>query len=286
MINKNELVNKYNLLTKKQREVFDYMMDNPKDIQYITLKDLAKRAGSSEVTILKVCKQLGFENFVGLKKAFQNSEKRLLSFNEIENLVNQSSSRSQEQKKELFKMICMYEQENITDMINGIDVDLIFKCAQQLLEANEIIVFGHNASKTLADYLTHRLSYLRLKAYSVKLGDDHIVKTALARMDNKDFVVLFSFPPYHYPTADIVKFAQMKGAGIITITYDMTSPAIADNGHTFICKTKSPFFYNVLSVPMKFIELLASSMAIQLGEQFDKIVNEEVFIGKFINENI
>lgn len=284
MITSNTFYSKYSQLTKKQRNILDYIMENSEDVCYISLKELAKRAKASEVSVLKVCRELGFDGYTELKKAFQSrAQHQLCSLNEIEALVRQSPVGMQEQKHELFKMICMMEQKNMTDMLNGLDVDRIFECAQALLDAHEVIIFGHNASKTPSDYLAHRLNYLRVKAYAIKLGDSDTVKTTLARLDQRDFVVFFSFPPYYYPTAEMVKYAQMRGARIITITDDLASPAVAANGHTFICKTKVPFFYNALSMPMTFVELLASSMAIQLGEQLDRIIKEELLVSRFIN---
>lgn len=284
MITSNTFYSKYSQLTKKQRNILDYIMENSEDVCYISLKELAKRAKASEVSVLKVCRELGFDGYTELKKAFQSrAQHQLCSLNEIEALVRQSPVGMQAQKHELFKMICMMEQKNMTDMLNGLDVDRIFECAQALLDAHEVIIFGHNASKTPSDYLAHRLNYLRVKAYAIKLGDSDTVKTTLARLDQRDFVVFFSFPPYYYPTAEMVKYAQMRGARIITITDDLASPAVAANGHTFICKTKVPFFYNALSMPMTFVELLASSMAIQLGEQLDRIIKEELLVSRFIN---
>ena len=273
-------------LTKKQHEIFEYIINNPDDVRFLSLKELAKRAGTSEVSVLKVCNKLGFDNFVGLKKAFQNHNKQnLFSIREIEKLASKNPAEVEANKKELFKMICIIEERNMTDMINSIEGDLIFKCAQELLKAREVVIFAHNASKTLADYLAHRLNYLRLKTHSVKLDDNDIVKTALARMNNEDFAVFFSFPPYHYPTVDVVKFVQMKGVKIATITDNLDSPAVSEGGYKFICKTDALFFYNSLSLPMKFVELLTSNMAIQLGEQLDRIIKEELLISKFINES-
>ena len=275
---------KYTQLTNKQRKILNYIIENAEDVCYISLKELADRVGASEVSVLRVCRELGFEGFSELKKTLRNREQmQLYSLSEIEELVRQSPAGMHKQKHDLFNMICQIEQRNAIDMIKSLDVDRIFECANALLNAHEVVIFGHNASKALADYLAHRLNYLRVNAYAVKLGDSDTVKTALVRLDQRDFVVFFSFPPYHYPTAEVVKYAQMRRARIITITDDLASPAVASDGLTFICKTKVPFFYNALSMPMMFVELLVSSMAIQLGERIDRIIKEELLVSKFID---
>ena len=65
-------LNDYANLTNKQQGIIEYIMNNPYDVCNLSLKELAKRAGVSEVLILKVCDILGFENYKGLKNAFQN----------------------------------------------------------------------------------------------------------------------------------------------------------------------------------------------------------------------
>lgn len=276
-------LNDYSNLTKKQQGIIEYIMNNPYDVCNLSLKELAKRTGVSEVLILKVCDILGFENYKGLKNAFQNHNDQLITISDIEDLARQNPSDSNANKKVLFNLVSLLEQRNMVEMINNLDTDLIFKCGQELLKSREIIVFGHNASKTLADYLAHRLNYMHLKAYSIKLGDNDIVKTALAKINIEDFVVIFSFPPYYYPTAEVVRHAQMKGIKIATITNSLQSPAISERDYTFICKTESIFFYNSLSLPMKFVELLTTNMAIQLGENLNQITKEELLVSKFIS---
>ncbi|MEA5096213.1 MAG: MurR/RpiR family transcriptional regulator [Sedimentibacter saalensis] len=275
---------KYNKLTKKQQEIYEYIISNYEDVVFLSLKELSRRANASEVSILRLCENLGFKNFIGLKEALRGNEKNNLNFKDIEYMARHSSD-SKQKMKSLFKMICFLERKNVEDMIKGVEVDKIFECANELLNANDITIFGHNASKALADYLSNKLIYLRLKASSIKLEDNDAVRTALARVDSNDFIILFSFPPYHIPTVEVIKFAKMKGAKIITITNSMNSPAITEDGYNFLCKTETPFFYNSLSMPMKFIELLTSFIAIQLGEQLDKIVKEELLVSQFINEN-
>ena len=276
---------RYSQLTRRQREIFEYMIDNPKEVSYLSLKELSKRIGASEVSVLRVCKELGFGNFIGLKNAFRSEEQLLYSTQDIENMSHSIPPGSQRQKKELFKMICSLERKNMENMINGIDIDMMFKCAKELLKAQEIVIFGHNASKNPADCLANRLNYFRLKATAVKLEENASVNTTLARIGNKDFVIVFSFPSYYSPITEVINFVQMRGARVITITDSMKSPAVTESGYTFLCRTEAPFFYNALSIPMMFVELLTSCMAIQMGDQLYRIKNEELMVSKYINDD-
>ena len=61
----------YDSLTKKQRLIADYILENPMEVSYISLSDLSGKTGCSELTVLKFCKALGFTGFIDLKKAFR-----------------------------------------------------------------------------------------------------------------------------------------------------------------------------------------------------------------------
>ena len=50
-------------LTAKQKKIFDYMLNNPDDCCYMTIRQLSKRVGVTEVSILRMCRNLGFEGY-------------------------------------------------------------------------------------------------------------------------------------------------------------------------------------------------------------------------------
>ena len=58
-------------LTSKQKSIAQYIMDNPDEASYLSLKELSVRTGSSEVSVLRLCRALGYDNFVALKDALK-----------------------------------------------------------------------------------------------------------------------------------------------------------------------------------------------------------------------
>ena len=58
-------------LTSKQKSIAQYIMDNPDEASYLSLKELSVRTGSSEVSVLRLCRALGYDSFVALKDALK-----------------------------------------------------------------------------------------------------------------------------------------------------------------------------------------------------------------------
>ena len=58
-------------LTRKQYMVAKYMIDHPDEMAYITLKELSRDIGVTEITILNTCASLGYEGFTQIKYEFR-----------------------------------------------------------------------------------------------------------------------------------------------------------------------------------------------------------------------
>ena len=58
-------------LTRKQYMVAKYMIDHPDEMAYITLKELSRDIGVTEITILNTCASLGYESFTQIKYEFR-----------------------------------------------------------------------------------------------------------------------------------------------------------------------------------------------------------------------
>ncbi len=281
-----ELFDKYEALTGKQKKIFDYMVEYPEEICYISLKALSKRLQVSEVSILRLCLALGLGGFVELKEMFRKNINQI-NQNRKNNgkLLEKLDTTIPIDNNELLRQICKNEQLNLNEQFTELDAEVMFSCARTLLQVNEVIVFGHDASKIPADYLVHRLNYLRIKARAIKLGDDNTVKSILPRLGVKDCAIFFSFPPYHMPIKNVTNYVKYRGIQTVTITDSLQSPAAVEGGFNFLCPTSTKFFFNSLTGPMALIGLLTSCIAVEMGDKLNQILEEEQSVYQFFKED-
>ena len=57
----------YQDLTKSERRIADYIIENEKNIMEQTISDIAAKTGSAEITVSRFCKKLGFSGLQSLK---------------------------------------------------------------------------------------------------------------------------------------------------------------------------------------------------------------------------
>ncbi|HWS28525.1 MAG TPA: MurR/RpiR family transcriptional regulator [Clostridia bacterium] len=270
-------------LTKKQRAIADFLLENPEAVCYISLKELSRRTGASEVSILRLCRALGYDGYAALRDAFRARTERL-SRGVLAPAFPEGATRGEDEKLQLLNGIFLSEQTGMNRFLTAVRPELLLKTARRLIDAEDVLVFGHDVSKILAEYFSYRLSFLHIKATPVALGDNDAVQNVLARLKKNDHVVLFSFPPYHMPIRGVAKYAEFRAAPVTVITDSAESPAVTEESTNLLCDTSTRFFYNSHTLPVTLINLIASCIAIEMGPRFDEILAEEQSVNRFISD--
>ncbi len=279
-----EMLRQTSGLTQTQRRIFDYMLSHPEAVCYATLKDISQRIGVAEVSVLHTCRKLGCAGYSDMKQEFRRylGEHLKKTFNQNYTLETVDEAFYQDRRAPIVSMF-ETEREILSSLASSVDTEQVERCAQLLMQAHEVLLFGHDVSKVLADYFAHRLNYLRIKASSFKLGDSSTVQTSLSMAGEQDVVVLFSFPPYYKPVSNVARYADYRGAAVIVITDSPDSPAITENTYNFICDTKTKFFFNTLTGPFSLINVLTSYIALKMGPALNEILEEELNASHFMS---
>lgn len=276
----------YSGLTPKQKEIADYMISHPEDICYITLKNLSKRLSVSELTILRMCKELGFESYVELKSAF-----RIHTHNLVKNSSNSNffildmPVCKEEEKQGLLRQICDNDAEKSISFYNSINYKDIFTAADKIVNARNIFICFHGVSKILADYFYFHLSHLCMGCSFIHPEDMDNVQANLVRMKHGDLLIAIAFPRYHPLSQSITKCAEENGVDIIAITDTASSPIVTKSSLNFFCNTSTKLFYNSLSLPVALINLIASCVVMEMGEKYDDLVAKAYNVVQLLDES-
>ncbi len=272
-------------LTAKQRSIANYLLEAPDEVSYLTLKELSMRTRASEVSVLRLCKALGFDSFIALKEALRSHTQETFRAVTLPPFFMYSENRSEGTPKEQLARICLDDQNNLANMISQLDSETLFRCARNLLKAEKVVIFAHDKSFLFADYLAYRLNFLQISVTAVQLGDSDTVSTTLARLEKDDYAILFSFPPYHLPIRNVANYCHYRSTPILVITDCMDSPAVVEGSSVFLCRTGARYFFNSQVATLSFINILASCIAIEMGPQFDEILANEQDVNEFLRNN-
>lgn len=262
-------------LTNKQRSIAEYILANPVEVTACPLRELARRTGASEVSVLRTCSALGFDGYAQLRRV-------LTEYTQSDFCARQPAPGQGTAVSSRLREVCAADMANVTKMMDALDEKQLFASAGKLLAADEIFIFAHDATVLIAHYFARRLDFMRAKSTVVPVGDGDTMHSVLARLSEKDCAVIFSFPPYHDPIRNVANYCRHKTVPIIAVTDSMDSPAATEESSVFICDTTAKYFFNSQTATVSFINILSACMAMAMGRRLDDILAQEQDVNDFL----
>ena len=259
--------NRFDMLTRKQKEIARYLLDNPADICYISIAGLCEQTGCAPVTILKFCKAVGVPNFIELKKEFRNYNQNLINQFSVSSYDVPTEITRSDSKIPFLETICQEELAIIVHFYNQIDLKNIWDIANSLAQRQVVYLFAHDASLTMALFLKNRLDILNMNVVMVDLSEMKKVEYVLNQITEHDAAVVFSYPNYYYSVSSVAGHIKKKSGELILLSNSADCPVTPLADHAVFCETRTKIFHNSWILPMIVLNLLTSTLALVIEEK-------------------
>ncbi len=199
----------YHTMTKAERRIANYINANAKEVLKGTVADLAQGAGSSEITVSRFCKKLGFSGLQGLKIALAGE---VYSADEtVYQDIRQGDSYEIIAGK-MFNAIA----EGLQDTIKLLDFGKLAEAVELLQGASRVAVYGFGNSATVCRDMETR--FLRFGKPVQAYSDAHLQVTSAVLLTAADVVVAISHTGGSIELLKSVEVAKNSGAKVIGIT--------------------------------------------------------------------
>ncbi|MGJ9384223.1 MurR/RpiR family transcriptional regulator [Salipaludibacillus sp. CF4.18] len=206
----------FNNLRDSEKKIVQFIKDNKDEIIYQSITEVAERSNTSESSVVRLCKRLGYKGFQDLKihlaKEVMTPEK------EIGNEVVEKEDDIAIIKKKIF-------ESNIQVLYDSLEVcsdQEIMKAVNTLMNANLIEIYGTGASGVVTKDAQHKLLKLGIKVITYS---DSILQTMSASILSKGDVVLgISHTGSNMDVLNAMELAKDAGATLISITNASRSP--------------------------------------------------------------
>lgn len=194
--------------TKTEQRLLTYIDTNPEKIIYGTITELSHNAGVGEATIIRLCKKLNLSGFSDLKiELAKDSLTSPPSHIEKESYLTTSANLLKDAITKTEKLV-------IESDIN--------KAIRILSDAKSIYLFGvGHSGESARDYAK---TWFRVGLVAHAEVDPHFQVQIASFLNSKDVVVALSLSGHTKDIYDSVRLAKKRGAHIIVITNDFTSP--------------------------------------------------------------
>lgn len=252
------LKKKYFNLSKSQKKLADYILNNYDKVVFMTAKKISENVGVSESTVVRFANALDYDGFPDLIKALQETVKTKLTTLQRFELTKQSASNQGDQ---LYKQVMMNDIENIKSSIQMLDQETIENISREIMNSRKIYILGLRSSSFLADYMEFYLNYI-LEDIFIKKINCHNVFDSLVNIGEDDLLITIAFPRYSQATLDAMNYAKKNDIKVIGITDSKFSPLVEYCKYSISADLNLDTFIDSLVAPLSLINALIMTLSI------------------------
>lgn len=272
-------------LTKTQKMIAKYVLDNSADACFMTSTEIAETLGVSESSVIRFSRSLGFNGFMDFQKALRKDyQDKVLS---ISSTITVPSQRIAQQNK----------LENNTDYINrhfkiaAKNLETVFRnnsvasfeeAADIIISSKRKYIAASRGDTCLSDYF---LLYLKQMVPHVVMTNTPSISPIdhMCNIAKEDCLIIFSFPRYSTVDEITAQMAHDAGAKIIVIT-DKPSSLLAPYATAlFTVSVDSNAFFNSFVGPQFIAEALLDTISHKVKGIEKRLKRIDKYLGKLGN---
>ncbi len=199
----------YQDLTKSEQRIASYIMENAARIMEQTIPELAGNTKSSEITISRFCKKLGFSGLQALKIALaaELSNAGEMEFREIGD---------KDTEEQVAAKVFQNIMDGLQDTLKILDFQQVAKAVQVLQKARRVAVYGYGNSATVCQDIETR--FMRFGMVIQAYADMSQQLTSASLLTKEDVVIAVSHTGATIKLLEAVRVAKRAGASVIVIT--------------------------------------------------------------------
>ncbi|HEJ2469050.1 TPA: MurR/RpiR family transcriptional regulator [Vibrio cholerae] len=197
-------------LSKKLRVVADYVLENAHEVQYQTITDLAFNTKTSEATVVRLCRDLGYKGYSDFRMALA---------------VDLSQSANQSQLKmdgDICEVSAQSAVDSLMDTAKLIDRAALNRICELVHGAKFIGCVGVGASSIVGRYLAYRL--VRIGKKAIMYEDTHLAAMSAGQSVVGDAWFAISSSGSTKEVVHAATQAHQRGVPVVSLTNISHSP--------------------------------------------------------------
>ncbi|WP_020613814.1 MurR/RpiR family transcriptional regulator [Sediminispirochaeta bajacaliforniensis] len=249
-----QIKSEYPNYNSTRKRIASFILENPTRCCFLSLKEFAEEARSTEVTVLNFCRSLGLGRYVELKKALQS---HVLIWTRPADRMKALASRSSD-SNELFDQVVKSEQKALRATFEHNGPKQILSFIQMIRKARRVFVAAHGASRIFSSVITYRLSLLGVDISELDMDNPHkTIFRLLSCNPAESLLIAIATPPYGKSTIATTRMCRSRGIPVVTITDSTLSPLVAMAETALICPTELMGLTNSPTSIMAIIDIIA-----------------------------
>ena len=203
----------YNQFTKAEKKVADYILQNPDQVLFMSISDLAETCKVGDTSVFRFCKTMNVKGYQEFKMTLSLS----MRGNEKESKEGDGGNVSLEDNiANLAGKVLEETIASIRETHSLLDFNKVTEAMNALSKAKRILFFGVGASMLTAMKAMNKFHRIEPKVYCSEMVSQQLMSAAT--MEKGDVAVIFSYSGATRDIVEIAKLAKQSGATVVSVT--------------------------------------------------------------------
>jgi DNA-binding MurR/RpiR family transcriptional regulator len=254
----------FDALTPELQRAARWIADHPSETGLLSMRQQARNAGVSAPTMLRLARALGFADYAGLRRPFQEAMAgRSLQFGRRASALQAAPEARRIGR--LAQEMASSQLEDVKSVLALNPAALIDAAVGVIAAARRVGFLGVRSSFGIA--FQFRYAYNLIARNGVLFdGLGGTVHDQVDTLDRGDVLIAISQSPYSTPTVEAVGAAADRGVSIIALTDSVVSPLARRATHALRYRADSVSFFPSMIAPLALVELLLARLAAKGGK--------------------
>lgn len=237
--------------TKAEQKVAQFILNDPKQVLYTSISDLALLCDVSEATVFRFCRTLGFDGYHEFKMTLAQT------INNNDNYSEQMDEdiKAEDDISEVSRKILITNINALNETYRLINFSDISRAVEFIKKAKRVVFYGLGTSGITA--LEARDKFMRITPKVDFTFDAHMQSMSATLLTPDDLAIAFSYSGSTKDTINVLSIAKKAGAKTIGITRFAKSPLTQYSDIVLLCGSKEgPWQGGSMSAKMAQLYLL------------------------------
>lgn len=261
-----EVKKRFIRLSRGQRKVAQFVIENPNIVATHIAADVGKIVGVSESTVIRFCYAMDLSGYSELQ------EKLRKDLSEPKKGLEKEQLSIGKKHEYLFSEVINRDVTSILNSIQHIDAESFQKATDYLHEAETIYTLGFRQCAPSASYLTSMLENLGKKVTQIRFDVMDIVQQ-INKMDNDSLLFVIAFDAVLEDILTIAKIAKNKKVKIIAITNSTVSPVREYADISFVAGCQKQVAFEANTAANSIVHALIEGIILHNRNYYKKLLN-------------
>ncbi len=200
---------KMKVLTESEKKVAEYVLENHVNVLNMTVTDLAEQANSSDATVVRFCRHIGYKGYQEFKINLAQDD--MAPYKHLNSSLEKSDTTQQ-----IINKIIRLEIETLEETIHILDSNEVEGAVKAITNADKVVFFGSGGSGIVGRDAMHKLLKIGIQSYAYADADIQAMSSALLKRGDVAFGI--SHSGSNMEVVEALRLAKKNGAVTIGLS--------------------------------------------------------------------